>query len=111
MMLSGHDIEADIVGDEIFIQCFVEQIGGDLGVAIFVWQARAHRVGGVEHMLGDERVGHLAAVESPHGWLFSDRGLRMMRARWATKSTGCSISGWWPALSISAKRAPGMSPA
>ena len=65
-MLGGHDIEADVVGDEIFVKRLVEQIGGDLGVAIFVGQTRAHRVGGVEHVLGDEWVGHLAAVESSH---------------------------------------------
>jgi hypothetical protein len=41
-MFGGHDIEADIIGDKIFIQRFVVQIGGNLGIAIFVGQARSH---------------------------------------------------------------------
>src|SRR5262249_47826240 len=72
VMLGGHDVKPNVVGDQIFVQRFVEQIGGDLGVAIFVGQARAHRSGGVEHVLRDERVGHFAAVKGPHGRLYSD---------------------------------------
>src|SRR5262249_47402422 len=114
VMLGSHDVKPNVVGDQIFVERFVEQIGGDLRVAIFVGQARAHRSGGGEHVLGDERGGHVAGVTGRHGRLYSDwdartQGPRIVAATRATKSAGCSISGRWPAFAISSKRAPGIS--
>src|SRR6478672_9244145 len=97
-MLGCHDIEPDIVGDEIFIERLVVQVGRDLGIAIFVGEACAHRVHGIKHVRGNEGIGYLATVEGSHGTCppVSDRSPSdpdMKPATWVTNSAGCSISG------------------
>src|SRR5215831_16006469 len=108
-MLGGHDVEADVVSDKVFVQRLMIEIGGDLRVAVFVGQACAHGIGSIEHLLCDERISYLATVKGSHGRLSSDRhqSPRMNSITWAANLAGCSISGWWPAFSISAKRALG----
>ena len=66
MVLVGDDVEADIVAQPVFVEDLVIEPRGDLRVAIFVGQAGAHRVGLVQHLGRDERVGVLAVVPQFH---------------------------------------------
>ena len=92
MVLDRDDVDAEIVAQQVLVEAFLEQIGGDLRVAIFVGQAGAHRVGAVEHLLRHKGIDVLAMIPGLHGGYSS----RKRRTR-SAKASGCSISGWCPA--------------
>ena len=87
MVLDRYDVDAEIVAQQVLVEAFLEQIRGDLRVAILVGQARAHRLGAVEHFLRHKGIDVLAMVPSLHGYS------SMKRATLSTKASGCSISG------------------
>ena len=66
MMLDRDDVDAEVVAQQVLVEAFLEQIGGDLGVAIFVGQAGAYRGGGVENFLRHKRVDVFAMIPSAH---------------------------------------------
>jgi hypothetical protein len=66
MVLDRDDVDAELVAQQVLVEAFLEQIGGDLRVAVFVGQAGAHRLGAVEHLLRHERVDVLAMVPGLH---------------------------------------------
>ena len=102
-MLDRDDIDAEIVAQQVLVEAFFEQIGGDLRVAILVGKAGTHRVGAVEHLLRYKGVDVLAMIPSLHGRYSSRK-----RETRSTKISGCSISGWCPARSINSNRDPGI---
>ncbi len=55
-----------LVAQQMLVEAFLEQIGGNLRVAIFVRQAGAHRLGAVEHVLRHEGVDVFAMVPGLH---------------------------------------------
>ena len=65
-MLDRDDVDPEIVAQEVLVEAFMEQIGGDLRVAISVRQAGAHRLGAVEHLLRHKGVDVLAMVPGVH---------------------------------------------
>ena len=56
-MLDRHDVDAELVAQEMFVEALLEQIRGDFRIAIFVREAGAHRRGAVEHFLPAVRAG------------------------------------------------------
>ena len=51
MVLVGHHVDADVVAEQVLVQRLLEEIGGDLGVAVLVGQAPADGVDAVEDVL------------------------------------------------------------
>ena len=74
-----------------------------LRVAIPARQARAHRIGGVEHLLRHEGIRDFALPPGVHGVSQVSRKARTRSA----KAPGCSISGWCPAAAMSGKARAG----
>src|SRR5207249_10154329 len=103
MMLDRHDIDTEVVAQQMLVKTFLEQIGRDLGVAVLVGEAGAHRLGAVEHLLRHKGVDVLAMIPSLHGRYSSRK-----RETRSTKISDCSISGWCPARSINSNRDPGI---
>jgi hypothetical protein len=66
MMLARRDVEAELVAEEILVEGFLEELGRDLGVAIFVGQAGPNRICAIEHVLGDEGIRVLAVKPGVH---------------------------------------------
>ena len=69
MMLDRDDVDAELVAQQVLVEAFLEQIGGELRVAILVGQARAHRIRRVEHLLRHERIGVFAMIPGLHARL------------------------------------------
>ena len=42
VVLDRYDVHAEVVAQQVFVQAFVEQVGGDLRIAVSVGQAAAH---------------------------------------------------------------------
>src|SRR5208282_4855943 len=66
MMLDRDDVDPELVAQQVLVEALREQIRGDLGVAIFVGQAGAHRFRPIEHFLPHEGVHVLAMIPSLH---------------------------------------------
>ncbi len=60
VVLDRQHVHAHVVAQQEFVDDLLEQIGGDIRVAIAVRQAAAHRFGGIEHLTRHERVRDLA---------------------------------------------------
>ena len=69
MMLDRDDVDPEIVAQQMLVEAFMEQIGGDLRVAVSVRQAGAHRLGAVEHLLRHKGIDVLAMVPGLHSRL------------------------------------------
>src|SRR5438552_439416 len=102
MVLVRDDVEPDVVAQQVLVQALLKELRGDFRLAVLVRQAPAHRVGARQHVLGHERVRVLAQVPGLH------RQAPMKATTRSANASGCSISGWCPAASISSKRAPGI---
>jgi hypothetical protein len=72
MMLARGDVEAELVAKEVLVEGFLEQPGRDFGVAILVWQAGPHRIGGVEYLLRHKGVRVLAVKPGVHDFSFPE---------------------------------------
>jgi hypothetical protein len=66
MVLARRDVEAELVAEEILVEGLLEELGRDLGVAIFVGQAGPNRICAIEHVLGDEGIRVLAVKPGVH---------------------------------------------
>src|SRR5262245_21582609 len=73
MMLGGHNVEADVISDKIFVQRLMIEVGGDFRIAVSVGQGCAHGISSIEHLLCDKGISYLATVKGSHGQLASDR--------------------------------------
>ena len=106
MVLVGDDVDPDVVAQEVLVERLLEQVGGDCGdrsTCWAGWPARNPRCPGraAARTDRDSRSGTRPAFA---------HSFRKATTR-SAKASGCSISGWWPARSMSAKRAPGMAAA
>ena len=66
MMLDGQHVQAEVVAQQELVDHLLEQVGGDLRVAVAVGQAGAHGIRRVEHILRHEGIRHLALPPSVH---------------------------------------------
>ena len=107
MMLDRDDVDPELVAQQVLVEALFEEIRRNLRIAILVGQAGAHQLGAVEDFLRYERVDVLAMVPGLH--LFSPAYSSRNATTRSINALGCSISGWCPAPSISAKREPGIS--
>src|SRR4029077_12699831 len=98
---------AEFVAQQVLVEALFEQIRRNLRVAVSVGQAGAHRLRLVENILRHKRIDVLAMVPSLH-FCSPDYSSRNAATR-STNASGCSISGWCPAPSISTNRDPGIS--
>src|SRR5262249_11455312 len=108
VVLDGQHIQAQVVAQQELVDDFLEEIGGDLGIAKAIGQAGAHGVRRVEHVLRYERVRDFALPPSVHLALPEPSQRLRNFTTISTNALACSISGWCPARSISSKRAPGI---
>ena len=65
MMLVEHQVEAKIVGDDVFIEIAVVQIGADLRIEEGI--GKADPVGFVGVLGGQMRIGHFREIPGVHG--------------------------------------------
>ena len=66
VVLARRDVEPQFVAQEVCVERLLKQTRRDLGVAIAVGEARAYRVGGVEHLVGHIGVRVLAVKPGVH---------------------------------------------
>src|SRR5262249_22602557 len=66
MMLDRDDVDPEVVAQQVFVEALLEEIRRNLGIAIFVGQASAHRLGAVEDFLRHKRLHVLAMIPSLH---------------------------------------------
>jgi hypothetical protein len=66
MMLGRTDVKAHVVAQQILVDRFREQIGGNARVTVSIGQAGAHRVGRIEHLLRHVGIGDLAHPPGVH---------------------------------------------
>ena len=111
MMLDGDDVQPLVVAQHELVQGLLEQVGGDVRIAVLVRQAGADGIRPVEDLLRHEGIRVLVVKPDVHGLflpsLSSDYCSKNATTR-STKASGCSISGWCPASAMSSKRAPGI---
>ena len=102
MMLVDHHIQPFLVGEQIFVETFIEEPRRDLRLAIAARQVRARGAVLRDHFVGDEGIRTFAHVPGLHlvprrSFFFhktlASRNRRMREA----VSSDCSISGWCPA--------------
>ena len=102
-MLVEHQVEAEFVGQQIFVVIAMEQIGGALGIARAVRQVDAQIA---VRVVPGVRIGMLAEMINSH-----DERPSMNAWTRRANSSGCSRCGKWPAFATVSKRAPGIRPA
>ena len=66
MVLARCDVEPEFVAQQVFVERLLKQLRRDLGIAVAVRQAGAHRIRRVQHLVGDERIGVLAMKPGVH---------------------------------------------
>ncbi len=92
MMLDRDHVDAVRIAEHEFVQAFLEEGRRDVRVAIFVRQARAHRIGAVEHFLRHEGIGDLTLKPGVHERI-SPAYCWMKAMTRSASAAGCSISG------------------
>src|SRR6266545_553443 len=85
VVLDRQHVEPEVVAQEKLVDDLLEEIGGDLRIAVPVRQAGPHGVRGVEHLLRHERVRDFALPPSIHRFSLrssvSDSGTSRRRRR------------------------------
>src|SRR5262245_61025386 len=66
MMLDRNHVEPPLIGQQEFVDAFLEQVGGYLRVAVAVGQARTHRRRAIEHVLRHVGIRYFALVPDVH---------------------------------------------
>src|SRR5262249_53965990 len=66
MMLDRDDVDPEVVAQQVLVEALLEEIRRNLGIAIFVGQAGAHRLRAVEDFLRHKRIDVLAMIPSLH---------------------------------------------
>ena len=87
VVLDGDDVQTLVVAQHELVEDFLEEVGGDLRIAVLVRQAGPDGIDAVENVLGHERIRVLALVPDVHGQRSRNAATR------SAKASGCSISG------------------
>src|SRR5437899_2861730 len=111
MMLDGHDVQPLVIAQQKLVEGLLEQVGGDVRIAVLVRQAGAYRIRAVKNFLRHKGIRVLVVKPNIHSLFLPSFSIDYWSKNAVTRSTkasGCSISGWCPALAMSSKRAPGI---
>src|SRR5262245_41082277 len=114
-MLVEHDVEAELVGNDVLVEIAVVEVGADLGIEQAARDRHPRVLEGVERR--QVRVGHFREVPGAHACCFllfpppatTARSYPRNLRNSARNACGCSRCGRWPACGITAMCAPGMS--
>src|SRR5438445_13866924 len=105
-MLDCQHVEPEVVAQQELVDDLLQEVGGDLRVAIAIGQAGADGVRRVEDFLRHERVRDFALSPSVHCALSPEPPQRFRNFTTVSrKALGLSLSGWCPASATSAERA------
>src|SRR5215469_4086474 len=66
MVLDRDHVDPELIAQQVLVEAFLEQVGGDLWVTISVGEARAHRICPIEYVLRHKRVDVFAMIPGLH---------------------------------------------